>query len=283
MKDTNKLISYIESHTSRAGSTLSRYQNNQIIYSEGASADSLFYIHEGAVRLITRTKNQPSAVTAILGVHDFFGELCLVGFPHRVSTAIALTASSIQVIEKKSMIRVLRENNEMSNSFVSYLLSSIRQYQDSVAELLTSSSEQRLARVLLRLANLDTRDPLSAELLTPSDQVLAEMVGTTRPRVNFFMNRFRKRRYISSKARIEVRESLQQVLRRGRGVAPSRPPIIGGSRHFDPHGSKLAEVIHISEGHPSKAQFANSESQLDGTGSQTPGRLSYRQPNQRQH
>jgi CRP/FNR family transcriptional regulator, cyclic AMP receptor protein len=240
MKSTNKLIQYIESHTSSAGlgSMLSQYQNKQIIYSEGTPADTLFYIHKGGVRLTTRTKNQASAVTAILGVHDFFGELCLVGFPHRVSTAIALTASSIQVIEKKSMIRVLRENNKISNSFVSYLLSSIRQYQDSVAELLISSAEQRLARVLLRLANLDTRDPLFAELLTPSDQVLAEMIGSTRSRVNFFMNRFRKRRFISSNARIQVHESLQQVLRCGRGVAPSRPPIIGGSRHFDPRGLK---------------------------------------------
>jgi CRP/FNR family cyclic AMP-dependent transcriptional regulator len=136
------------------------------------------------------------------------------------------------------MIRVLRKNNEMSNSFVSYLLSSIRQYQDSVAELLISSAEQRLARVLLRLANLDTRSPLFAELLNPSDQGLAEMIGTTRSRVNFFMNRFRKRRFISGHARIEVHESLQQVLRRGRGAAPIRPPIIGGSRHFDPRGLK---------------------------------------------
>jgi CRP/FNR family transcriptional regulator, cyclic AMP receptor protein len=240
MKDPNKLISYIESHTSSASlaGMLSRYQNKQIIYSEGTPADTLFYIREGGVRLTTRTNNQPSAVTAILGVHDFFGELCLVGFPHRVSTAIALTTSSIQVIEKQSMIRVLRENNKMSNSFVSYLLSSIRQYQDNVAELLISSTEQRLARVLLRLANLDTRGPLFAELLTPSDQVLAEMIGATRSRVNFFMNRFRKRRFISGNARIEVHESLQQVLRRGRGAAPSRSPIIGGSRHLDPRGSK---------------------------------------------
>ena len=240
MKGPNKLISYMENHTSSAnlGGMLSQYQNKQIIYSEGTPADTLFYIHKGGVRLTTRTKNQPSAVTAILGVHDFFGELCLEGFPHRVSTAIALTASSILVIEKQSMIRVLRENNKMSNSFVSYLLSSIRQYQDSVAELLISSVEQRLARVLLRLANLDTRGPLFLEIQTPSDQVLAEMIGTTRSRVNFFMNRFRKRRFISGNTRIEVHESLQQVLRRGRGVALSRPPIIGGSRHFDPRGSK---------------------------------------------
>jgi CRP/FNR family cyclic AMP-dependent transcriptional regulator len=240
MKGPNKLFSYMESHASSGslGGMLSQYHHKQIIYSEGATADTLFYIREGGVRLTTRTKNQPSAVTAILGAHDFFGELCLVGFPHRVSTAIALTASSILVIEKESMIHVLHKNNEMSNSFVSYLLSRIRQCQDSVAELLISSAEQRLARVLLRLANLDAEGPLSAELLNPSDQVLAEMIGTTRSRVNFFMNRFRKRRFISGHARIEIHQSLQQVLRRGRDAAPLRPGVIGGSRRFDPRGLK---------------------------------------------
>src|ERR1700676_3002028 len=159
MKRLTKLISYVDSLYSSAslGVKLSHYQNKQIIYSQGAPADTLFYIREGAVRLTSRSKYQssPSAVTAILGMGDFFGELCLGGFPYRVSTAVALIASSIQIITKESMIRMLHQKNKMSNLFVSYLLSSIRRYQDNVAELLTSSDEQRLARVLLRLAHLD--------------------------------------------------------------------------------------------------------------------------------
>ena len=244
MKGTNKLISYIESYTSSAslGGMLSQYQNNQIIYSEGTPADTLFYIREGGVRLTTRSKYQPSVVTAILGVGDFFGELCLVGFPHRLSTAVALTTSSIQVIKKESMLRILRQKNKMSNSFVSYLLSSIRKYQNHVAELLTSSAEQRLARVLLQLAHLDRRDPPIAGLPTVSQQVLAEMVGTTRSRLNLFMNRFKKRGFISRNGRIEVRKSLHKVLQRGRGSAPNHPPIIGGSRLCDPRGSKLSAI-----------------------------------------
>src|ERR1700722_15236855 len=102
MKGPNKLISYMESHTSSSslGGRLSQYQNKEIIYSEGSPADTLFYIYEGGIRLTTRTMNQPSAVTAILGVHDFFGELCLAGYPLRTSTAIALTGSSIRTIKK---------------------------------------------------------------------------------------------------------------------------------------------------------------------------------------
>jgi CRP/FNR family cyclic AMP-dependent transcriptional regulator len=244
MKRINKLISYIDSLCSSAsfGGTLSHYLNKQIIYSQGAPADTLFFIREGAVRLTTRSKYvaSPSAVTAILGVGDFFGELCLGGFPYRVSTAVTLTASSIQVIEKESMIRMLRQNNKLSNSFIFYLLSSIRQYQDNVAELLNSSAEQRLARVLLRLAHLNRRDPSVVGVPPLSDQVLAEMIGTTRPRVNVFMNRFRKLKFISDNGRIEVHKSLLQVLRCGRGSAPRQPPILGGSRLCDPHSSTLS-------------------------------------------
>ena len=117
MKCMNKLMSHIDSLCSRGslGGTLSHYLNKQIIYSQGKPADTLFYIREGAVRLTTRSKylSSPSAVTAILGVGDFFGELCLAGFPYRVSTAVTLTASSMQVIEKESMIRLLHQNNEL--------------------------------------------------------------------------------------------------------------------------------------------------------------------------
>jgi CRP/FNR family transcriptional regulator, cyclic AMP receptor protein len=245
MKRINQTASYLSGFTSGAslGGKLSRFEGKQSIYTQGAPADTVFFILEGGVRLTTRSKYQPSAVTAILGVGDFFGELCLLGFPHRVSTAVALTTSLIQVINKESMLRKLRMKNKMSISFVSYLLSSIRKYQNHVAELLTSSAEQRLARVLLQLAHLDRRDPPTVGLPPVSQQVLAEMVGTTRSRLNFFMHRFKKRGFISRNGPIEVHKSLQKVLRRGRGFAPNHVPILGGSRPCDPHGSK-ASAIH---------------------------------------
>jgi len=214
MKRMKKLLSHSDSSSSRAslGGTVSRYRAKQIIYSQGTPAFTLFYIEEGGVRLTTRSKHQPSAVTAILGVGDFFGGLCLVGLPLRMSTAVALTASSIRVIKKESMIRMLQKK-KLSNSFVSYLLSCIKKYQDHVAELLTSSAEQRLAHVLLRLANLDRKGPSGSRLPALSHQVLAEMVGTTRSRINFFMNRFRKQGFISYNGGIEVHSSLRKVLR----------------------------------------------------------------------
>ena len=119
------------------------------------------------MRLSTRTKQQPSAVTAILGVGDFFGELCLAGYPLRMSTAVALTASSIRTIQKKKMLQMLRKKNKASNALVAYLLSSVQKYKDHVSELLTSSAEQRLARVLLRLAHLDKRGPAVVEIPSP--------------------------------------------------------------------------------------------------------------------
>jgi CRP/FNR family transcriptional regulator, cyclic AMP receptor protein len=214
MKRMKKLPSYIDSNGARAslGGKVSHYRDKQNIYSQGTPAYTLFYIQEGGVRLTTQSKYQPSAVTAILGVGDFFGELCLVGFPLRMSTAVALTASSIRVIKKEQMIRMLGKNRKLSHSFISYLLSSIKKYQDHVAELLTSSAEERLARVLLRLAHLDRRGPAVAGISKLSDQVLAEMVGTTRSRINFFMNRFRRRGHISYNGGIEVHKSLQKVL-----------------------------------------------------------------------
>jgi CRP/FNR family cyclic AMP-dependent transcriptional regulator len=215
MKRTKPITSHLRGFSSGAslGGTVSHYRRQQNIYRQGAPAYTLFYIQEGGVRLSTRTKHQPSAVTAILGAHDFFGELCLAGYPLRMSTAVALTASSIRTINKEKMLQMLRKGNKTSNSLVAYLLSSVKDYRDHVSDLLTSSAEQRLARVLLRLAHLDKNGPATVEIPVLSDQVLAEMVGTTRPRINLFMNRFRKLGFIDYDGGLEVRQSLRKVLR----------------------------------------------------------------------
>jgi CRP/FNR family transcriptional regulator, cyclic AMP receptor protein len=168
----------------------------QNIYTQGAPAYTLFYIQEGGVRLTIRSKHQPSAVTAILDVHDFFGELCLAGYPLRMSTAVALTASSIRTIKKEKMLQMLRKRNKTSNSLVAYLLSSVKNYRDHVAHLLTSSAKKRLARVLPKV----------------SQEMLAEMIGTTRPRVNFFMTKFRKLGFIRYNGEIQIDASLLSVV-----------------------------------------------------------------------
>jgi len=215
MKRTKKANSHLSGFSSGAslGGQISNYRNKQNIYKQGAPAYTLFYIQEGGVRLSTKTKEQPSVVTAILGVGDFFGEICLAGYPLRMSTAVALTASSIRTIQKNKMLQMLRNKNKASNALVAYLLSSLQKYQEHVSELLTSSAEQRLARVLLRLAHLNNGGPAVVEIPILSHQVLAEMVGTTRPRVNLFMNRFRKQGYINYDGGLEVHQSLRKVLR----------------------------------------------------------------------
>jgi len=195
------------------GGTVVHYRDKQKIYTQGEPAFTLFYIQHGGVRLTTRSKDQPSAVTAILGVHDFFGEVCLAGYPLRMSTAIAMTASSIRTIKKTKMLQLLRKKNKTSNALVNYLLSSIKKYRDHVADLLTSNAEQRLARILLRLAHLEKDGSGPVEIPVVSHQILAEMVGTTRPRVNLFMNRFRKQGYIHYDGTLVVSKSLRKALR----------------------------------------------------------------------
>jgi len=197
---------------SSLGGKVEQYRDKQKIYTQGEPALTLFYIQHGGVRLTTRPKGQPAAVTAILGVHDFFGEVCLAGYPLRMSTAVAMTESSIRTIKKGKMIQLLRKKNLASNALVNYLLSSLKKYQDHVADLLTSNAEQRLARVLLRLAHLEKNGSASAEIPMVSHQILAEMVGTTRPRVNLFMNRFRKRGYIHYDGILVIHKSLRKAL-----------------------------------------------------------------------
>jgi CRP/FNR family cyclic AMP-dependent transcriptional regulator len=224
MKNANELPLIIldsPSLSADLGGALCRYRKEQIVYSQGDPADTLFYIEEGGVRLTTRSKFQPPVVTAILGAGDFFGEPCLLGFLRRISTAITFTSSSIQVIKKESIVRNLRQTNNVSNSLLFYLLSSMKKYREHVAELLTLSAEQRLASVLLRLAHMDRRSSPIKGVTTISQQVLAELVGTTRPRLNVFMNRFRKRGFIKYRAqRIEVHESIQSVLERPQRSLP---------------------------------------------------------------
>jgi CRP/FNR family cyclic AMP-dependent transcriptional regulator len=215
MNHNGQLASHLGVFNSGAslGGKVEQYRDKQKIFTQGEPALTLFYIQHGGVRLTTRSKGQPSAVTAILGVHDFFGEVCLAGYPLRMSTAVAMTGSSIRTIQKGKMLQLLRKKNLASNALVNYLLSSLKKYQDHVADLLTSNAEQRLARVLLRLAHLEKDGSASAQVPMVSHQVLAEMVGTTRPRVNLFMNRFRKRCYIHYDGILVVNKSLRQVLR----------------------------------------------------------------------
>src|ERR1700684_544819 len=146
MNRVNKMSASLADFGSGAslGGKVSQYRSKQNIYKQGTPAYTLFYIQAGGVRLTTRTKHQSSAVTAILGVGDFFGEGCLAGYPLRLSTAVALTASSIRMIPKEKMLELLQDGNKTSNALLAYLLVRAMDHRDHIADLLTSSAERRL-------------------------------------------------------------------------------------------------------------------------------------------
>lgn len=198
----------IPSSTAGLGGDVVRYRANETIYSQGEPADRLYYIQQGGVQLIVQSDDRP-ATAAIVGVGEVFGELCLIGVRRRRSTAVALTACSIRTIEKVKILTTLKQN-PVADALVSALLRRIHEHEDHAVDLLTSSAEERLARVLLRLAGLGRVN----DVPNLSDHALAAMVGTTRPRVNVFMNRFRRRRFINDEDGLQVRESLRTILRR---------------------------------------------------------------------
>jgi len=214
LKRPNHKASQLRDFSSGASlqGVVSRYRQNQNIYTQGEPAETLFYIQKGGVRLSTRRNKRPAAVTAILGAGDFFGELCLADYPLRMCTAVCMTASSIRTIKKEKMLELIRTKNKTSRCLMARLLLNIKNYRDHVADLLTSSAEQRLAHVLLRLAHLNKNGRKGFAIPHLTDKVLAEMVGTTRSRINAFMGRFRKRGFISYAGGIEVHPSLQKAL-----------------------------------------------------------------------
>jgi CRP/FNR family cyclic AMP-dependent transcriptional regulator len=211
-------ISTLSAHAGRSlfkrllGGTISQYRNKQIIYSQGKAANSLFYIREGGVMLTVRSKGRRPAVIALLGAGDFFGQSCLANVPLRICTATAIGSCSILALRKRDMIRILRGDLLSSHLFVSYLLSVIKKYQEHLVELLVNSTEQRLGSVLLQLARLSTKGGRIPKI---SQAVLANMVGATRSRTNFLMNRLRKRGFVGYNGEIKVHSSLRtRYLRR---------------------------------------------------------------------
>jgi CRP/FNR family cyclic AMP-dependent transcriptional regulator len=196
--------------------TNSRYPARETIYSQGARAHTIFYIHGGVVVLTVRSKSHRPAVVAVRGAGDFFNELCLLGHPRCLSTVVTLTPCSIRAIAKEEMIRIFRREDGISTFFRNRLLSSTMRFREDLVDMHVNSTEQRLARLLLRLARAGTHGPRMVRLPAISQQVLAEMVGTTRSRVNLFMNRFRKKGFIHYNSGLHVRSALRNVLPEGR-------------------------------------------------------------------
>lgn len=191
-----------------AGRSIQRYHKNACIYSQGEPADEVFYIQEGRVKLIVTSSQGKEAIVGILQAGHFFGEGCLTSRLVRMATTVAMEESLITAIKKNEMMAALHDEPKFSGLFMAYLLSRNNRIEADLIDHLFNSSEKRLARLLLLLANFGTEGIPQAIPLQISQETLAEMIGTTRSRVSFFMNRFRKLGFISYNGKIEVHSSL---------------------------------------------------------------------------
>jgi CRP/FNR family cyclic AMP-dependent transcriptional regulator len=196
------------------GRELVSFAKKQTIFLQGDAADSVFYIHKGKVQLTVTSKTGKEAVIGLLKEGAFLGENCLTGEPLRLCSASALTDCSLMRIEKNVMIKTLHEEPALSEIFVAYLLARNIQYQTDLVDQLFNSSEKRLARILLMLAHFGKEGAPETVVPKISQETLAEMVGTTRSRVNFFMNKFRKMGFIDYDrgGKMQVHSSLLNVV-----------------------------------------------------------------------
>jgi CRP/FNR family cyclic AMP-dependent transcriptional regulator len=189
-----------------------KFGGNATVYSQGDAADTVMYIQKGGVKLSVVSRVGKEAVVAMLGPGDFFGEGCLAGQSVRIGTARTMVPSTVLRIDKEQMQRVLHEQHEFSDLFISYVLARNIRVEEDLVDQLFNSSEKRLARTLLLLARYGKEDEPHRVLPRISQELLAEMVGTTRSRVNVFMNKFRKLGFIEYNGDLKVNQSLLSVV-----------------------------------------------------------------------
>jgi CRP/FNR family cyclic AMP-dependent transcriptional regulator len=216
-------IEFLE--TENGGRTISKYLENKVVFSQGSSANAVFYIRKGKIKLTVISTQGKEAIVRILGPDEFCGEGCLTGQLQRLATARAMTDCEIMKLEKATMIRVLRDEPLFSEMFIAHLLSRTIRIEEDLVDQLFNSSEKRLARTLLLLANFG-KDGMPQKVIGKvSQETLAEMIGTTRSRVSHFMNKFRKLGFVKYNGHLEVHSSLLNV------VLHEKPQISGD--HMD--------------------------------------------------
>jgi CRP-like cAMP-binding protein len=194
------------------GRTVLRYRKGQHLFSQGAAADAVFYILQGKVKVTVISEHGKEAVVAILANDEFCGEGCLSGQPKRIATASALTECEVMRIEKDTIIRTLHEEPAFADMFLAHLLARTMRVEEDLVDQLFNSSEKRLARALLLLANFGKEGRPEPIITNVSQETLAEMIGTTRSRVSYFMNKFRRLGFISYNGTLEVHSSLLSVV-----------------------------------------------------------------------
>jgi len=193
---------------------VSEYGRGETVFTQGDACAHVFYIQAGGIKLSVLSKNGREAVVAMLGPGDFFGEGCLAGQPIRMGSATAITPSQIMVVGKQKMVRLLHKQHDMSDRFISHMLSRNIRIEEDLIDQLFNSSEKRLARTLLLLARYGKQDKPARAVPVISQETLAKMVGTTRSRVNFFLNKFKRLGFIEYEgdAPLKVNNSLLSVV-----------------------------------------------------------------------
>jgi CRP/FNR family cyclic AMP-dependent transcriptional regulator len=191
------------------------FQKNEVIFSQGGPAKDILYIKNGCVRLSVVSYTGKEAVVGVFGPGDFFGEWCLADQPRRMATATAMEPTSIRIIGKNEMLRLLHTKRILSDRFIAYLVSKNVRINEDLVNLLFNPTEKRLARALLLLAHYGKQGTSETTLPQVSQQLLAEMVGTTRTRVNLLMNKFRRLGLIRYDGRVKIHRSLSSVVLRG--------------------------------------------------------------------
>ena len=194
------------------GRSIGKYRKGQVVFSQGDAGDAVFYIQKGKAKLTVVSEQGREAVIAILGTDDFFGEGCLAGQTKRIATVTAMSDSIIARLEKSAIVRVLHEEPAFSEKFIAHLLGRSIRVEADLVDQLFNSSEKRLARLLLLLANFGKEGAPEPVIPKISQETLADMIGTTRSRVSFFMNKFRKLGFIHYNGGIEVHSSLLNVV-----------------------------------------------------------------------
>jgi len=200
--------------TTNHSRTLIRYHKDDVVFSQAAPADAVFYVHKGKIKIVVTSKQGKEAVIAILGTGEFFGEGCLNGQSVRLAAAIAMTDSDVMRVEKTAMIHALHAEPAFAEMFMTHLLTRNSRIEEDLVDQLFNSSEKRLARTLLVLANFGREGgplPIATKI---SQETLAEIIGTTRPRVSSFMNKFRKLGFIEYNGDLKVHSSLLSVVLR---------------------------------------------------------------------
>ena len=194
------------------GQSVGKYRKGQIVFSQGDAGDAVFYIQKGKAKLTVVSEQGKEAVIAILGTDEFFGEACLAGQVQRIATVTTMTDSVIARLEKSAIIQVIHQEPKPSEMFIAHLLGRAIRVEADLVDQLFNSSEKRLARMLLLLANFGKEGAPEPVIAKISQETLAEMIGTTRSRVSFFMNKFRKLGFIEYNGGIEVHSSLLNVV-----------------------------------------------------------------------